>query len=101
MEDKRAAGRPSFAVGCTPEPMSLLKTAEQWCQDNPKKTTYVWRNEAIVGEKLLETEKRTGRDEYLSLHPVLERTPVGWARGYRNESVERVKATGEVSESWD
>ncbi|KAL1858933.1 hypothetical protein Daus18300_009803 [Diaporthe australafricana] len=98
MEDKRA-GRPSFAVGCVPEPMPLLKTAEQWRQDNPKKMTYVWRNEAITGEKLVEAEKRMGRDEYLSLQPVLERTPVGWCRGYRNESLERVQASTEVSES--
>ncbi|KAJ0116765.1 hypothetical protein J7T55_009916 [Diaporthe amygdali] len=86
------AGKPSFAAGCALEPMSMLKTAAQWRQDNPNKITYIWRNETTTGEKLLEAEKRTGRDSYFSLRPVIERTPHGWIRGYRNESLKRVGA---------
>jgi hypothetical protein len=64
--DERA-GHPSFAVGCVEKELELLKTSQQWREDNPRKSSSHWYNEKLTGSKLLSAEERRGKDAYLSL----------------------------------
>ncbi|PSN70573.1 hypothetical protein BS50DRAFT_597877 [Corynespora cassiicola Philippines] len=73
-------GKTSFAVGCANKELDLLKTSQQWREDNPRKGTSHWYNEKRTGIKLLCAEERRGKDEYLALRPIREITPQGWER---------------------
>ena len=57
-----------------------MKTSEQWCRENPKKSTRLWMNEKAAAVCLLGAEERSGKDEYLSLQPIWEGTPREWVR---------------------
>ncbi|KAH7064043.1 hypothetical protein BKA63DRAFT_177750 [Paraphoma chrysanthemicola] len=85
LEDERL-GRSSFATGCVERPMEV-RTAQQWREDNPRKSCELWQSEKKAGVKLLEAERRTGRDAYLSLEQLQEATPPGWKRVRENNNV--------------
>lgn len=72
--------RPSFADGLVRGPLSPLRTAAQWREEFPRRTCHLFRNEAMVGERLLEVETREEEGRYLAVEPVAERTPEGYAR---------------------
>ncbi|ORY18636.1 hypothetical protein BCR34DRAFT_582916 [Clohesyomyces aquaticus] len=84
------AGKSSFAVGWREKELALLKTSQQWRQDNPGKSTSHWYNEKLVGAKLLSAEERRGKHEYLSLRPIREITPHGWQRVGMNDVLEKI-----------
>lgn len=74
--------RASFAVGLVRAPLSPLMTAAQWREEFPRRTSQLFRNEAMVGQRLLEVETRQGEGRYLAVDPVAERTPQGYARNF-------------------
>ena len=82
-------------AGVLPDP-TPLRTPEEWRRENPRKMTYVWRNERNTGTRLIGAEKRVGEHRYLSLEPMVEITPQGWRRsGFQNDSL--VPEESEVS----
>jgi hypothetical protein len=86
------AGKASFAVGCVENELALLKTSQQWREDNPGKSTSHWYNEKLTGVRLLCAEEREGKEEYLLLRPIWEATPQGLERVGINDVLEKVKA---------
>ncbi|KAK1919121.1 hypothetical protein P3342_008845 [Pyrenophora teres f. teres] len=84
------AGKASFAVGCTENPLAYLKTGTQWREENPRKKIRTWVNEEKVGIRLVGAEVRKGKDEYLSLEMVREITPEGWRRVGMNDVLEEI-----------
>lgn len=75
-------GRPSFAGGLVRAPLSPLRTAAQWKEEFPRRTSHLFRNEAMVGERFLELETREGEGRYLVVEPVAESTPEGYTRNF-------------------
>ncbi|KAG8164498.1 hypothetical protein KVR01_006416 [Diaporthe batatas] len=92
------SGRPSFAGGLVRAPISPLRTALQWREEFPKRTSHLFRNEELVGEKLLEVQTRKGESRYLVVDTVNERTPEGYTRNFlgalRKIPVETSENTG-------
>lgn len=89
LEDERL-GKSSFATGCVETPLAI-KTSQQWRQDNPKKSSPHWYNEGLTGMRLVEPDKRSGKDRYLSLDQIREFTPLGWNRVGMNDVLERAE----------
>lgn len=83
-------GKASFAVGCVEKPLQLLKSSEQWRQENPNKKIMTWVNENNLGIQLVSAEVRGGQDRYLSLDMVEELTSEGWVRVGMNDALEKV-----------
>jgi hypothetical protein len=83
------AGKPSLAVGCVEKELELLKTSQQWREDNPRKSSSHWYNEKLTGSKLLSAEERRGKDAYLSLNLISEITPQGWQKAGLNDVLEK------------
>lgn len=75
-------GRPSFAGGLFRASLSPLRTVAQWKEEFPKRTSHLFRNEAMVGERLVEVKMREGEGRYLAVEPVVERTPEGYERNF-------------------
>lgn len=73
---------PSFADDLVQAPLLPLRTAAQWREEFPRRTCHLFRNEAMVGERLLEVETREREGRYLAVEPVAERTPEGYARDF-------------------
>ncbi|KAF2795234.1 hypothetical protein K505DRAFT_324201 [Melanomma pulvis-pyrius CBS 109.77] len=82
-------GKPSFATGCVEAPLTVA-TSEQWRELHPKKVSLHWYNEKQTGVRLVEPEKRVGKDKYLSLAQIQEVTPPGWRRVGNNDLLERI-----------
>lgn len=75
-------GKPSFAVGCVERKLALLKTDQQWRDENPVNTNSVWDRERRLGYSMLRAEERKGKgkgkDGYLSLRLIRESAPTEW-----------------------
>lgn len=75
-------GRPSFAGGLVRAALSPLRTVAQWKEEFPRRTSHLFRNEAMIGDRLVEVETREGEGRYLVVEPVVERTPEGYERNF-------------------
>ena len=74
-----------------------LVDSAKWREENPDKGCYVWINEGVAGQKLLDAEVRSGPD-YLKRDPVIERTPPGWERP-KEEAFSRLVPIEELVEA--
>ena len=77
---------PSFATGCV-ESRLPAQTGKQWAAAHPNVAlNTVWRNEEMVGQRMVFAEKRIGND-YSG--PIREITPAGWNRTRDGHGVKR------------
>ena len=81
-------GKPSFATGCVEDPLwvTIFKEYQKESEENLE----LWY-ETQTGVRLIEPEKRIGKDRYLLLDPAREITPPGWIRVGSKNILEKVK----------
>ncbi|KAI0015045.1 hypothetical protein F4780DRAFT_765803 [Xylariomycetidae sp. FL0641] len=61
------------------EPLAVTEEA-QWKAEHPEKDCFLWWNERLAGEALVDAEHRESPATYLDLEPIPQKTPAGWHR---------------------